>query len=352
VLFVNNYPLDDAERECDRGALPRHHLWGLDGLREAGHEILVPSPHERAWLRRLSRRTHFQLGDLSKQMALWPAFRRERIDAVVCAEMGSMRALGLLRATGVLRTPLVGVLHPAPPSSVFSRRSVQGFDRVLCLGTAIAEGVGPLRGGRSAETVGWGADVSFPGYAQQEGVQVVSSGRTNRDFAVLAAACHRVNAPLLINGDAPIGGVAPAAVRAKPRTNEATYADLRSASIVAIPLARPTGCFGITELNDALGCGKPVVMTRNPYIDVDIEAVGCGRWVELGDTSGWATAISELLADQGLRGTMGDRGRQFAERSWNYEHFRAALLRAVDEVVGTRGSRSGASSRGTGSGGT
>lgn len=247
-----------------------------------------------------------------------------------------MRALGLLRRSGLLGTPLVGLLHPAPPSSFLARWSVQGFDRVLCLSSAIAQGVGSLRGGRRAEAVGWGTDLAFPGYVRQEGSGVVSSGRTNRDFALLAAACHRVGAPALINGEPVLDGIAPVPIRGKPRTSEATYSDLRSADIVAIPLARSNGCFGITELNDALGCGKPVLMTRNPFIDVDIEGIGCGRWIELGDQAGWEAAISELIEDRGTRERMGDRARQFAEDTWSYDRFCAALVQAVDEVVEIR----------------
>lgn len=278
ILFSNNYSLEDTEKQCARDETPRHHLWGIDRLRAEGHDVVLLSPGERSWLRSLSRRTHFQIGELSTEFAALASIRRLDIDLVVCAEMGTMRGLGLLRRLGVLRTPLVGLLHPAPPSSLLSQWSVRGFDRVLGLSAAISRGVnGPVRGGSTARTVGWGPDLSFGGYVQESGTQVVCSGRTNRDFALLARACRRAGTPVLINGEEVAGSTPPVAIRGKPRTNEATYADLRSAAIVAIPLARPNGCFGITELNDALGCGKPVLMTRNPFIDVDIEEIGCGR---------------------------------------------------------------------------
>jgi hypothetical protein len=36
---------------------------------------------------------------------------------------------------------------------------------------------------------------------------------------------------------------------------------------------------------DAIGMGKPVIMTRHPLIDIDIEAKG-GIWVNPGDVEG------------------------------------------------------------------
>ena len=109
-------------------------------------------------------------------------------------------------------------------------------------------------------------------------------------------------------------------------------ADTNAAAIIAIPLLKPNGCTGLTELSDALALGKPILMTRNPYIDADIEAIGCGRWIPVGDLGAWTTAISELMADPELRRSMGARGRALAEESWNYEMFGTALTTAVTRV--------------------
>ena len=38
---------------------------------------------------------------------------------------------------------------------------------------------------------------------------------------------------------------------------------------------------------DCLGIGKPVIMTKNPNIDIDIEKEGIGHWVEPGDVEEW-----------------------------------------------------------------
>ena len=113
---------------------------------------------------------------------------------------------------------------------------------------------------------------------------------------------------------------------------EHVLGDTCKAAVIAIPLLDPMRLSGLTELNDALALGKPIVMTRTPYIDVDIEAIGCGRWVDPGDVAGWRHALSELWADEALRTEMGAAGRQFAERSWNSDLFGAGVVAAIETV--------------------
>jgi hypothetical protein len=52
--------------------------------------------------------------------------------------------------------------------------------------------------------------------------------------------------------------------------------------VLAIPMLVQQQLAGLTSLMDALGMGKPVIMTKHPLIDLDIEALGIGRlakWV-------------------------------------------------------------------------
>jgi glycosyltransferase involved in cell wall biosynthesis len=70
------------------------------------------------------------------------------------------------------------------------------------------------------------------------------------------------------------------------------------------------------RLKDALAMGKPVVITKSPHIDVDVEAIGCGFTVALGDVDGWTDAL-EKLRDPAVATAAGSRGRAWAERHWN-----------------------------------
>jgi glycosyltransferase involved in cell wall biosynthesis len=162
----------------------------------------------------------------------------------------------------------------------------------------------------------WGPDLSFSGYEPARATRgVFTAGRTHRDTATLASAAAAAKVRLVAHtGSTPF---------------EQLLEDLGHSIAVAIPLSRTDGSFGLTEVNDALASGKPILMTRNPYIDLDLEGVGCGHWIERGDVEGWRIALERLKADPDEAEAMGARGRAFAETSWNYERFGRVLAAAV-----------------------
>ena len=40
ICFVNTY-LAGRDADCEKGLYPRSHLWGIDALRRAGHEVVI-----------------------------------------------------------------------------------------------------------------------------------------------------------------------------------------------------------------------------------------------------------------------------------------------------------------------
>ena len=109
--------------------------------------------------------------------------------------------------------------------------------------------------------------------------------------------------------------------------------DLRSAAVVAIPLVDPYPLQGLTELADAIACARPVIVTRAPYFDLDVEAIGCGWWVDEGDVEGWTATIEQALADRARLREMGQAGRRWAERNWNARIFADGVERVLAEVA-------------------
>jgi glycosyltransferase involved in cell wall biosynthesis len=110
---------------------------------------------------------------------------------------------------------------------------------------------------------------------------------------------------------------------------------LRSAAVIAIPIADPERLTGLTELNDALALGKPVVMTRTPHLPFDLDATGVGITVGLGDEQGWVSALN-TLADADFRQQMGARARRFADEEFNYEIFSRELTAMCLDLVAGR----------------
>lgn len=338
VCCLNNYPLAKMWRLADSGSIPRQHVWGLDALAQAGFEIdIAPfhEPRERHALDIASRWTGHALGQLDQELH---ALSR-RADLFYCADTRTMRGLALLRGARLLKQPLVTVLHHPIRASRLNAGVLRGTDSALCLSEAVRDSASQLGAGR-ASFVPWGPDLGSPLYAQptDEMNGVVSAGKSNRDLRTLVLALERAAQPALVYdlhdqlSRAPehVRVIRPGGEGADPDAPGAYLAtrvirDIAGASVVAICTPDADGLLGLTEVNDALAFGKPIVMTRLASFPFDLERVGCGILVEPGDAQGWTRAF-ERLADPGLRREMGARGRKFAEHEWNYARFSDALL--------------------------
>ena len=106
----------------------------------------------------------------------------------------------------------------------------------------------------------------------------------------------------------------------------------RRAFAIAIPLTETEDLAGLTSLLDAMAVGKPVIMTRNKHIDLDLEKEGIGLWVKPGDLAGWQQAIAYLLAHPEEAAAMGDRGRRLCETKYNLDVFTNTLARTLKRV--------------------
>jgi glycosyltransferase involved in cell wall biosynthesis len=311
VLFTHAYSMTEVRRLCERGEYPRQHLWAADALERGGHEVVWGPFGGDERLARLTRLTRGKLGYLDQEVAL-----AQRGALVYSADQNLTRGLAYLR-----RYRLMSVFHSIGPPS-FAGRWVRNIDVALALSRRTRDRLVDDYGRDRARTlaVRWGPDLGYGGYRDGPFEVVVSSGKSGRDFATLRAALGRTGLPSVVHALAP--GQA-------PRDLNDVLADVRRASVVAIPLADPDKLLGLSELNDALACGKPVVMTRSPHFDFDIEAEGFGVWVDPGDVDGFAAALARVAADLGEAAAMGRRARAFAERAWNYEIFCTEVASSV-----------------------
>lgn len=339
VVFANNYSMTKAFRDVERGVYPRQHLYGADALARAGWDVRVAPYRDTGALAALSRRLRYAAGDLAQEAYV----ARARATAYA-AEPNTLALTAYARAVGARRRPLVGVLHSVPRRSARTALLLRGYDRLLCLSSYVRDEVRATFG-VEATWAPWGPALDFPGYVPVPGAAVVSSGKTNRDQATLLAALDGI--PGVVYARSPRGLTPPPTVElVTDETHEDTVEPggpkfsyghvlrhLAAAGVVAIPLRDPYRISGLSELDDALALGKPVVVTRTPHLrDVDVEAIGCGYWVEPGDVAGWRAALTRLAADPALRERMGRAGRAFAEERWNADVFGAAVVEALASV--------------------
>ena len=350
VCALNNYSLEKMRERARSGAMPAQHVWGVDALAARGHVVEFAPFHEPSdgnRLERLSLRTRGLLGHLDQEA--YAARRIRRLDALYCADQMGLSGLAMIRIA-LPYARFISVVHH-PVGHAARRAALARQDALVCLSPAIQaeleRALSPTRTRPKLVHLPWGPDLTSPLYRSAgEANGVVSAGKSNRDLPTLAQALARTGAPGVVYdlerrltqppGDG-VRVVHPGQAEGVDPNSPGGYlparaiAETAAASIVAIPVLDPGRLTGLTEAVDALALAKPIVATRSPYFPFDIEAIGCGTWVDPGDVDGWVTALTRLAGDPDARAEMGAAGRQFAEREWNYDAFCRGLSELVED---------------------
>ena len=92
---------------------------------------------------------------------------------------------------------------------------------------------------------------------------------------------------------------------------------------------------GLTTLVEAFALGLPVICSRNPKFQMDIEKERAGIYVDYNDTEGWKQAIRYLYTHPEEAQQMGANGRKLAEREYNLEHYSRELSQILTTTVKT-----------------
>ncbi len=353
VLVLNNYPLDAVWGEVKRGEKPDHHLYGINHLARMGYDIHVVdgAAARRAaalarWLRRL--RNPVPLGALARQRAAWSALHEGDVIYAPCGD--ELTGLAYLRAMGLLRTPLLAVQHHALNRGrlawlrePFVRLMVRGLDAFPALSRRAAQQINRRCPAQAPKSVAlpWGPDARYYPRAEGPGRGVLAAGRTGRDFVTFGLAATQAGVAARIIGLAGpwLAARSRFSAQVQVQVPEAGrvfgYPEMMAAHLaaraIAIPLDdSPASLAGLTSLVDAMAIGRPVVMTRNPFIDLDIEAEGIGRWVAPGDVDGWAEALRWFDRNPEASQAMGVRARALVDGpDWNS----LAFARRIDGLL-------------------
>lgn len=343
VLFLNNYPMADALELWRKGEYPGQHLWGANGLGRYGFDVHIPKYSTMPRVKSIVERHAVAWGDCDQQLRAM--FRRD-YDIIYSACQSITGFLARLHSMGLFRKPLVALIHHELSDNSASRAFLRGHTRLLCLSRDVRDQlIGVFQVPKDkVDLLSWGPELEFyrrdlAGPYPQE-PWVVSIGKTLRDHDTLAAAMRGSDIRLTIIGTAPTGGeplpnieVIPVSEHINHLPYRRTLEIYQRATIVAIPLASTRRLAGLSSLLDAMAMGKPVVMTRNPLVDIDIEAEGFGVWLSPGDVAGWKRAVEDLAADSVRCREMGRRARLVAESRYNIQSFTAQLAEALKRSI-------------------
>jgi len=350
ILVLNNYPFQEVWEEIKQGKKPAHHLYGVDVMEREGHEvILVPFRKSQFWMKLskwISKIPFIEFGDLDQQVSALKMLNQ--CDVVYSPCQTQTWLLSYLRAIGLVRKPIVSIGHHPfvkgrfPKLRIpFLRWSFAGTDAYPALSEYVANEIRSLCKSTRTKPLFWGPDMRYYAYKPSLGNYVVVSGRTGRDYLTFGKAANQTNVPskiICLKRDykdefTSFGNNVEVVCHDKSIDYHEMCEIYQNARIIAIPFVHTHNLCGLTSLTDALAMGKPVIMTKTEFIDLDIEKEGIGIWVESGDEEGWRNAIEKIYSDENLAQQMGLKARKLAESRLNYNEFSCDVIELLEKVV-------------------
>lgn len=225
----------------------------------------------------------------------------------------------------------------------FVKLMVNGCDAFPAMSRSLSENINDrFSTTAKSQALTWGPDKKYYPRNIFNGQTIVAAGRTGRDFMTFARACAKTDQTAHIlclqsNYSSEIKAADCIEVTVRPDNSFLPFPDLvkiyANARALAIPLYSADHLNGLSSLVDALAMAKPVIMTRNPYIDIDLEGLGIGFWVEPNDEEGWCRAIRFFQDNPDKAVEMGKRGRSLVDSGWNSETFANQIMDIFDRVL-------------------
>ena len=354
IGLVNTY-MQGREVLIPSGEYPSHHLWGADKLTANKFSLVIIPPAGTRFHNRIAKfltnitRTRF--GDLDQEIEIWR--RRKEIDIVYVAN-GALFWLILLHLLGIFHPKIVRWCYiPRKSFAWWNLRDIssrpiffRGTDLLLCLTHRAADAYKREMPWLKIRQIDWGADpIRFsPGI--KNGDFFFACGRTNRDYhsllqsaGLIKASVHLVvNKSSFGNLNLPPNVIVGGGTTDLGTDNGMPYSSLihnyfHKARAILIPLKSSTDdSAGMTNLLEGMACGLPVVMTRTGALDINIEELGVGLYVEPGKSRGWADACNWLIDNPTKAHAMGNRGRKIVETHYNTDRLGSELSEIFNEL--------------------
>jgi glycosyltransferase involved in cell wall biosynthesis len=160
-------------------------------------------------------------------------------------------------------------------------------------------------------------------------LQVCSAGAVNRDYRTLVEAVRPLDVPTKIAADtAWVHSTGQVRLENLPPFVEmrswGTYQNLRSlyaeSAVVVVPLERPM-LSGVTVALEAMAMGRPVILTRNAYVEEFMKDGEHGFFVDQGDITGLREKLELLLNDPDAANQMGEQARQWVLERYTVESY-------------------------------
>jgi glycosyltransferase involved in cell wall biosynthesis len=319
IFFAMQYGMARAWRLWKEGTYPGHHLFGAIELARRGYEVILPEPLDGS---RLLRRI------ATDRIVISLAGRVLRSDDIIYCGHNKLCLTMVARAAGLIRARVVAYLHGRDVLPF--ARSYDGVLSMTPAGTLQAKRLCPDIPRRE---IPWGVDLGFYQPLGYRPRWAFSCGKTMRDFAVLHEAFASLPYACQVIGPRestdPRSSSNVTLVTGQAHDHNVSYADLQEfyygqAAVALITLPDLTGArnpYGITSVLEAMALARPVIVTRTGAVAeaIDVEALGVGRFVPVGDARALAEAVRFMFENPFEADAMGRRGRELCDRIYNMD---------------------------------
>ena len=349
VYFYHTQDTMRIVREWKEGKFPAHFLYGALQLEKHGFEVIW---HDQIHV-------YKRVQDTLK--ATWKILTcRQHYDVLYATHTRGIEPIILLHAIGLYRKRIV-VWHHQPIvkaknclRETLARLFYKGMDHMIFFSEKLMQD--SLQSQKADPTrmsmVHWGADLAFydslPHSLERKGF--ISTGKELRDYKTLTEAFNNTGLPLTLytqkeqkgtfanleikdNIDLHFGE------RLMPYELSLLVAQSQCVCICCKP---SNYTVGLTTVVEAMALGLPILCTRNPQMPMDLEAEGCGIYLEPYDTDGWERAIRYIVEHPEEAKEMGRKGRLLAEKYYNVEQCAkeaAEIIRMKSEEFGSNNCR-------------
>lgn len=328
VYFYHTQDTERIVREWKQGTFPSHFLYGA--LQLADHHIDVVWHHQK--------HTYKRMRDML--VATWKVLTcRKPYDVLYATHTLGIEPIILLRALRLYRHPVVVWHHQPivqaknPLREALARLFYRGMDHMIFFSEKLMQDslLSKKADPKRMSMVHWGADLdyydSLPRPLQGRGEAFfISTGKELRDYETLLKAFQETGLPLTLyvekkrqayfEGLNLLGPNIDIHYGDRPIPHEIALLVAQS-RCVCICCQKSNYTVGLTTVVEALALGLPIICTRNPQMPMDIEAEGCGFWIEPKDVEGWKEKLRYIADHPEEARAMGQRGRALAEQYYN-----------------------------------
>ena len=336
IYYYHTRPIQEALDEWNNKRHPGHILYGLPLFPRLGIQCIL---HQ---YRFFGSRFMLMLYTTKEVLLSYKHYQ-----AIYGTSFRGLELIIFLRAMGIFRKPIICWHHTAVTASSkkwkerLSRVFYRGIDKMFFFSKKLIDDSIKSKkvDSHKLQLIHWGPDIPFYDNIMSETPTTerngfISTGKENRDIATLLkafASCQQQLDVYIPEACGPLRYKDIVENIIYQNNIQVHYTDgiipyelaklVAQKSCIVIPCLDFSYTIGLTTLVEAWALGIPVISTRNPNFEIDIDKEGIGITVAYGDVKGWIDAIEYLSTHPTKAQEMGKKARLLAEQRFNLDIF-------------------------------